>query len=483
MALPSPGHLTPPGAHRADLTSFGGALRASSWVYRPRDAEELRAAMSAARAAGRTVAFRGAGQSYGDASLNAGEVVIDCTAMNRILAWDPEAGLARCEPGVTIAQLWQAAIGDGWWPKVVPGTSFVTVGGAVSMNIHGKNAFRAGTFGEHVVALDLLTPSGEQRTVTRQDDPELFAGVVGGFGMLGAITSATLQLHRVHSGQLDVEPITAGSLGEMTSILEERQLSADYLVGWVDGFARGRSAGRGLVHAARYLLEGDDPDPSAGLRVAVQQPPTRLFGVLPGSVAWRLARPLVNDPGMRLVNVARHELGRRRHGHRHREPHASYAFLLDQLPDWRRSYGPGGLIQYQSFLPAATAVDVYLELLERARRAGLTPYLGVLKRHRPSPFLVQYSVDGFSLALDFRVTRANRSRLWALAAELDRVVVAGGGRFYFAKDATLTADRFAPFRAEPSFQRFLALKRRLDPEGLIASDLFRRVVGSAAPAS
>src|SRR5262249_46809702 len=162
----------------------------------------------------------------------------------------------------------------------------------------------------------------------------------------------------------------------------------DYLVGWVDGFATGRSAGRGLVHAARYLREGADPAPAESLRASVQRPSERLFGVFPGSLAWRLARPLVNDPGMRVVNEARHQLGRLHHGGMHRQTHAMYAFLLDRMRDWRRSYGSGGLIQYQTFVPRASAEGVYLELLARARAAGLTPYLGVLKRHRPTPFLV-----------------------------------------------------------------------------------------------
>jgi FAD/FMN-containing dehydrogenase len=261
----------------------------------------------------------------------------------------------------------------------------------------------------------------------------------------------------------------------MAEAFTARLETADYLVGWVDTFAAGAAAGRGLVHAARYLDPGEDLDARQTLRVERQELPDTILGVVPKSVVWRFMRPLTNALGVRAVNAAKYRLGRRESGHRFRQSHAAFQFLLDYVPGWKRAYGPGGLIQYQSFLPAATALAAYRELLARAQRAGLSPFLGVFKRHRPDAFWLTHAVDGYSLALDFRVTPDTRARLWALAGELDRVVLDAGGRFYFAKDSTLTPASAGAFLDPERTARFFALKDACDPDGLLVTDLARRV--------
>jgi len=243
----------------------------------------------------------------------------------------------------------------------------------------------------------------------------------------------------------------------------------------MDTFARAGELGRGLIHHANYLHEGEDRAAAQTLRVSNQELPPTLVGVVPKSIMWALMRPFTNDPGVRLVNFAKYRMSLLEGQHRYRQSHAGFAFLLDYVPDWKKAYGPGGLIQYQSFVPADAARAVYRELLERSHHAGLTPYLGVFKRHRVDPFLMTHAVDGYSLALDFKVTAANRRRLWEHAAELTRVVLDAGGRFYFAKDSTLTAAQLERYRSEDRVQRFLALKRELDPEGLLQTDLWRRL--------
>jgi FAD/FMN-containing dehydrogenase len=460
--------------------SWGGATSAMSWVYRPTTAEGLADVFALARAEGRTVGLRGAGQSYGDAATSAENLCLDTSRMTRVLDWDPDAGRIRVEPGVTIRQLWQYTIEDGWWPPVVPGTMNVSIGGAVAMNIHGKNNWRAGTIGEHVEAFELLLPGGEVVRASRDERPDVFHAAIGGFGVLGCFTSITLRLKRIHSGLLDVDPVPVRSLDEMIAVVEERMPTADYLVGWLDTFARGRALGRGLVHEARYV--DDDRDRAQTLRVANQELPSTFFGVVPKSMMWLAMRPFTNDPGVRLVNAVKHRQGVWQGRHGYRQSHVAFAFLLDYV-EWKRAYGRGGLIQYQSFVPAAAARAVYRELLERSHRAGITPYLGVFKRHRVDPFLMTHAVDGYSLALDFKVTARNRRRLWEHAAELTRVVLDAGGRFYFAKDSTLTAPQLERYLAEERVRRFLALKRTLDPEGLLQTDLYRRLFAGAAEAA
>lgn len=469
--------FTPDALH--EVFGWGGAVRARSWVHRPTTVGELGAVLDAAGTAGIGVALRGAGQSYGDAALLNGGLSLDLSAMTRIVAWDPATGVVEAEPGVTIAQLWRHVIGDGWWPPVVPGTMAVTLGGAVAMNVHGKNAWRAGPIGDHVQALQVLLPGGDLAWTSRDERPDLFHAVIGGFGMLGVVVRVVLQLKRIHSGLIDVEAIAAPSLAAMLACMEARLTEADYLVGWVDTTARGRSLGRGQVHDGRLLPAGADARPETTLRAETQELPPTILGVLPKSVVWRFMRPFMNDAGVRLVNAAKYRQGVLTSGHRYRQSHAAFHFLLDYVPDWKRAYGRGGLIQFQSFVPVARAEATFRALLERSQRAGLPAYLGVLKRHRADAFLMTHAVDGWSLALDFPVRPGRRERLWALTRDLARLVVEAGGRFYPAKDATLDAANYQASLGADRLARFRALKAECDPDGLLQTELAMRLLAPA----
>jgi len=450
--------------------------RSLSYVYRPSTVAGVRELFETARCHGRSVALRGAGRSYGDASLNRENLVLDLTRMNRILDWDPGTGVICVEPGVTIRQLWQYAIEDGWWPPVVPGTMFATLGGCAAMNVHGKNNYRVGPIGDHILQFELLLPSGELLTCDREQNRDLFYAAISGFGMLGCFTSLTLRLKRIYSGLLSVEAISTASLPAMIRIFEERLDRMDYLVGWIDALASGPGAGRGLVHAARDLAPGEDLNPAQTLRVVNQELPDTFFGILPKAWMWRLMRPFVNNSGMRLISALKYHAGRReaRRGP-HRQSHAAFNFLLDYVPGWKLAYRPIGLIQYQLFIPAERAAATMERVMEMSRAAGLPPYLAVFKRHRPDDFLMSYAVDGYSLALDYRVTLANRERVWELTHRMDEVVLEAGGRFYFAKDSTLQRGSVERFLPSERLEAFMALKQRCDPENLLQTELYRRL--------
>ncbi|MBX7245187.1 MAG: FAD-binding oxidoreductase [Candidatus Sumerlaeaceae bacterium] len=465
------------------LEGWGMAVHGISHVYRPRSAEEIAKVYQLAKETGHTIGFRGAGCSYGDAALNEGGIVLDLSAMNRILEWSPETGRIVAEPGVTILQLWQTILPDGWWPPVVSGTMFTTMGGCASMNIHGKNNFKVGTFGEHVVEFDLLLPTGESKTCSPTQNTDLYYGAISGFGMLGCFTRLVLQMKRVYSGQLLVEAFNTSSLGEMASEFEDRAPESDYLVGWVDCIKGGRKLGRGIVHQARYLEEGVDRRPRDLLTIAAQELPSKIMGLFPKSMTYLLLGPFINNFGVRMINAAKFWWSAMApRSHCYYQTHAAFAFLLDYVPNWKLAYSPVGLIQYQSFIPREAATVTFEALLRMSRKAGLPPYLGVFKKHRPDPFLLTHSVDGYSLALDYRVTRRNRERLWRLAGEMDKVVLDNGGKFYFAKDATLTRDAVSRFFPAENLERFRSLKRECDPDNLFQTNLSRRLFGDPSTA-
>ena len=456
------------------VPAWGGASKALGYVYRPVTIEQLADTFQVARQSGRTVGLRGTGNSYGDATLNSGSITLDMSRMNRVLDWNPESGRIQVEPGVTIQRLWEYTIEDGWWPAIVPGTSKPTLGGCAGMNVHGKNAWKEGTIGEHIYEFDLMLPSGEIVTCNREQNSDLFYGAIGGFGMLGTFTSLTLNLKRVYSGLINVEGIASANLKEMFDQFHELLPQSDYLVGWIDAFAGGKSLGRGQIHKANYLAPGEDPYPEQTLRVDNQHLGDTLFGLLPRSIMWRLMRPFMNNLGARLTNMGKYRFSDFKDGSKFQESHVGFHFLLDYVPNWKKAYGPGGLIQYQSFIPAETALDAFSEMLELCRRRGLVNYLTVLKRHRPDNFLISHGLDGFSMAMDFRITPRRRPRIVQLAQELDEIVLAAGGRFYFAKDSTLRPDVVAAYLGEKTVRRFLALKAQYDPEELLQTNLWRR---------
>jgi len=457
--------MRPPGIEM--LYGWGLATRGTSLVYRPRSSDDVAAAVADAAGRGLSVAARGAGLSYGDAALNQGGAVLDLSRMNKVLDFDAESGLIRVEAGATIEDLWKTGLPHGWWPPVVPGTMKATVGGCVAMNIHGKNHVSTGAFGRHVQSVTLVTGSGELRTLSRGTVPDSSAGaadtanpelwslslhdVIGSMGLTGTMAEITIQLRRVHSGFLEVEGLSTPSLPETMMALDQGAEGADYSVAWID--CMGLRAGRGAIHNG-WHLPTDHARAGVGMAVEDQSLPSRIAGLLPKHQAWRALRPLTNRWGMRLLNSAKYRAGAVRRQHRYLQSHAAFHFLLDYVPDWKRAYGPGGLMQYQLFIPRESAREAFADALHLQRKLGVPSYLGVMKRHTPEDSAATYCLDGYSLALDFPVERGPRfGRMMRLFRSLDRIVHESGGRIYGAKDAVGTG--LLPGRREAAFSSSL----------------------------
>jgi decaprenylphospho-beta-D-ribofuranose 2-oxidase len=480
----------------------GYGMRQHAWcvVARPRTIEEIRTVFAQVRAQGQTVGLRGAGCCYGDAALNSGQILLDCTAMNHVLAWDPLHGVMTVEPGVTIAQLWQCALADGWWPAVVPGTMVVTVAGAAAANIHGKNNWRDGCFGDHVLAFDLLLPSGEVITCSRKQHQELFHAAIGSFGLLGCFTSLTLQLRHVYSGLVHVQQTPHNSLSELIAAIEtaaqvatsreDKESLVDpsdtsytkttHLVGGIDTAARGKQSGRGLLKVMRELAPGEDPSPTRTLDPSRQPPSLRIAGVLPTTWIPLLARPLATRAGIRLANQVQWWRGCLPGASSpHDERYVPANFMLNFIPNFKQVYRPGGLIQQQTFISGRAAPLVFRAILEQSQQAGIEPALAVLKKHRASPFLLNYLPNGYSLALDFAVSRRREQAVEALVYELNQYVAENGGTFFLAKDSTLTPQQFAQTLPAAALRQFSRLKAHYDPDELLQTDIYRRVLRPA----
>jgi FAD/FMN-containing dehydrogenase len=393
------------------------------------------------------VLVRGLGRSYGDSALNDGGRVIDMTGLDRLVSFDPASGILECDAGLSLDALlgWlrarSADVGGYWLPAVMPGTRFVTVGGAIANDVHGKNHHRFGTFGEHVIALELARSDGTLLTCSREHEPDLFAATVGGLGLTGLILGAKLQLRRVANLWLDSEDIGMANLDAFFALSEESADAWEYTVAWFDSLANGAAQGRGIFTRARHA--------AADRRLVPALDVPRL-GV-PFSPPISPVTPLTS----RLFNelYARRLLGRPRV--ERRVPVYKALFPLDGIAGWNRLYGARGFYQYQCVVPRAVASTATATLLDHIARSGQGSFLTVIKTFgaRAPVGLLSFPIEGTTLALDF----PNRGqKTLALLEALDEIVAGAGGRIYPAKDGRLQRryfERFYPQAA--SFRAFI----------------------------
>ncbi|MEJ2600012.1 MAG: FAD-binding oxidoreductase [Anaerolineales bacterium] len=452
-----------------ELTNWSKSACSPCFVYEAGDVAGITQALSAARDRRLSVIPHGAGHSYTDAALNTRGVVIDTTPMRRILSWDPTRGIMRVEPGVTLLDMVRTAWKDGWWPSVSPSTPQVTIGGCTAMNVNGKNAWKMGPFGAHILSLDVLLPSGETCTLEPERDPQLFHAFVGSLGLLGILTSITVQLQRVSSGYVTVRRRPAASLAEIFSLFAEEQQESDFIEAWLDGYARAGQLGRGVVTGASLINSGDFPRAPLPVPGALDRLATSLIGL-----AANLGRPALL-PGVRLSNRAIYGWDRwspRRTGQVALFP---YTFWPSAAFAGYHAMLPEGAETFQAFLPEGHAEEITGRLLRYTQQQGCLPIWCVIKRHQSDPFLLSYQVDGFSLELNYPRTRGTAQTLKPVLEHMIAMVIEAGGRFYLAKDHYLTHAQYRQSVGDQAVDAFLRLKQCYDPEMLLQSDLFRRV--------
>jgi FAD/FMN-containing dehydrogenase len=389
------------------------------------------------------------GRSYGDSCLNDGGTLLDVRRLDRLIAFDDSAGLLRCEAGVTLADILDVIVPRGWFLPVVPGTRWVSVGGAIANDIHGKNHHRAGTFGRHVTRLELARSSGERVVCSPGDS--LFQATVGGLGLTGLILWAELRLKRVPGAGIAQERVRFPSLDGFFDLAAEDD-AWEYTVAWVDCLAGGPRLGRGVyLRGDHTAMEGPPASPLDGTRL---------------DIPFEVPAGVVNRLTMRLFNEAYYRRQLRRH-RRLTVPYAPFFFPLDAVGNWTRLYGPGGFLQYQCVVPNGPGGEPIRTLFQRISRSAEPACLGVLKRFGAarSPGWLSFPRPGLTLAVDFPF---RGPRTLALLDELDAVVRDAGGAVYPAKDA-----RMSP----ASFQTFFPAASRLDAhrDPKFSSSFWRRV--------
>ena len=443
------------------LTGWGRISPSVAELTEPASIESA-AELLGSGAAGRGVIPRGLGRSYNNAAQCADGMVISTARLNRIIALDPASGLVACEAGVSLEQLMVAGLPAGWFVPVSPGTRQVTIGGAIAADVHGKNHHVAGSFAGHVRSMDIVLPGGGLRTVTVQTDPSLFWATAGGMGLTGLIVRATVQLKRVATSRVRVDTVRTADIDETMAVLAEHDRAYGYTVAWSDSLARGASLGRSVITSGDFAEPADLPPSDAADPLAFR---TRArVGVPP----W-FPPGMINRSTVALANRAWYrKTPRSRRGEL--QTIGKFFHPLDGIRNWNRAYGPGGLRQYQCVLPfgGEDAVRRSFELVAAARAPS---FVTVLKRFgEQDPGLLSFPMAGWTLALDFPARTPGLDRL---LGALDRLVVEAGGRVYLAKDSRVPADVLAEMY--PRLEAFRKVRAELDPAGILASDLSRRL--------
>ena len=396
----------------------------------------------------------GNGRSYGDCCLNDHGILVDTRGLDRFMAFDARTGTLRCEAGVLLGEILDLIVAHGWFVPVTPGTQFVTIGGAVASDVHGKNHHHAGTFGRHINCFELLRSDGTRLRCSPEENPDWFCATVGGLGLTGLITWVELQLKAISGPLIDQEVIRYLRLEEFFRLSRESDITYEHTVAWIDCAAKGASLGRGLFIRGNHAAGGHDRRAKGrGVQFSVPfDPPLAL----------------VNGPSLRLFNALhyRKQLQERVRSTVH---YSKFFYPLDAIGAWNRIYGSNGLLQYQCVIPHRNAEPAIAEILRQIAGAGTGSFLAVLKMFgdMPSPGLLSFPRPGATLALDFP---NQGKRTFDLLDRLDAITMAADGALYPAKDARMSPDTFR--RSFPNWQQ---LEPFIDPR--FSSSFWRRVGG------
>ncbi len=409
-------------------------------VETPRDETALRALLGE-----RPLIARGAGRSYGDSALNEG-LTISTARFNRMLAFDAETGALTVEAGVVLGDVIGAFLPRGWFPSVTPGTKFVTIGGMIAADVHGKNHHGAGSFGAHVLWFDLMTADGSVLRCSPDRNPQLFRATIGGMGLTGVILRVAFRMVRVESAWIRQETIAAFDLDATMAAFEASQ-DWTYTVAWIDCLSSGKALGRSLVYRGEHARLDELDDAKRGEPFRTPENTTKR---VPFNVpSWTL-----NRWSVRAFNVVYYWNGRRR-PREHLVDWDSYFYPLDTVLGWNRIYGRRGFVQFQCVIPLKASRKGIAALLRETAASGQGSFLAVLKLLGPQESTFSFPMVGYTLALDFPVTQ----KALALLERLDRITLDHGGRFYLAKDARMQRQTFTA--SDPRGAAFRALRMEI----------------------
>lgn len=394
---------------------------------------------------GKSFIARGNGRCYGDASLSS--QIASTLKFNKFIEWNENTGELTCQSGVLLSEILEIFVPKGWFLPVTPGTKFITVGGAVASDVHGKNHHIDGSFSRHVTNISLLIGTGEVINCTKQDNPDLFWATCGGMGLTGVILHVTFKLKKISSAFINYKQIKAKNLSEILELFNNHNNST-YSVAWIDCLKTGNGFGRSILMLGETAADTELMNIKDKFRVGKEP-------VL--SVPFNFPSLTLNKLTIRIFNSLYYNKNLRKSEERilHYDP---FFYPLDSILEWNRIYGKKGFVQYQFVLPFETGKNGIEDILRRISEKGIGSFLAVLKLFGEQNDLISFPMKGYTLALDIPI----RSGLFTFLDELDRLVSDFGGRIYLSKDARMSSEIF--WKTYPNAGKFQEIIHRTDPD-------------------
>lgn len=401
---------------------------------------------------------RGMGRCYGDASLAAR--TISMIHHNLILSFDEESGIIKCQSGVTLEEILKTFVPKGWFPPVTPGTKYITIGGALASDVHGKNHHVEGCFGDHVLSLELIMANGSKLQCSPKINQDIFNATRGGMGISGIIDTVTFRLKKIETSYIKQKQIKAKNLTEILHLFDQYQ-DYTYSMAWIDCLKAGRGFGRSILilgeHAKFDELSGNKKESSLMVtKGSLLNMPFNLpsFVLNPLSIKAFNSLYYAKNTKKELENIVHFD---------------GFFYPLDAIKNWNRMYGRKGFVQYQFVLPLAESKNGLELILNRIRMKGWGSFLAVLKLFGKQESLISFPMEGYTLALDFPI----RKGIFEFLDELDQIVLDLGGRIYLSKDARMKASTF--WNSYPNVKEFHSVIKKINFDSKIQSDLAQRL--------
>lgn len=399
------------------------------------------------------------GRSYGDQALS--ENVLLTKRYNCITAFDAKNGIITCQCGVTLEEILEVVVPCGWFLPVTPGTKYITIGGAVASDVHGKNHHKEGTFCDHVISMDVMLPSGDIVRCSKKENLELFRATCGGNGLTGIILNATFKLKKIETAYIKQTSIRAKNLEELVRLIEENE-DYTYAVAWIDCLSKGKNIGRGILLLGEHAHKNE-------LSEKLKTNPLVLSKKKKISVPVYFPNVILNKFTIKLFNLLYY----------HKEPEGkrekiidynTFFYPLDAIDNWNRIYGRRGFTQYQFVIPKSAGLEGLRAIVEKISASGMGSFLAVLKtagKHNGN--YLSFPMEGYTLALDFAIHK----KLFDFFNELDQLVAAYGGRIYTTKDVRMCGSFFK--NTYPDVEKFIRLRKKLKSDTILQSLQSRRL--------
>lgn len=406
-----------------------------------------------------SIIARGLGRSYADQAINSEGTTVNCTKLQKFISFDAIAGILECEAGASLDEIITHFAPRGWFPFICPGTKFVTIGGAIANDIHGKAHHVDGSFVNCVVSFDTLLANGEIVTASRTAYEDLFWASFGGLGLLGIIVSAKIRLRKIETTFFKQKAIKVKNLEQLLDAIDEADKTYNYSVAWIDSMATGKNLGRGVLTVGNAAHLQDLPplaiaEPlqigkKSALKVPFYFPEFAL-----NNITVRMLNEVINYAQSAAPTISHYE---------------KFFFPLDAIHDWNKGYGKRGFIQYQFVIPVENGRQNIRTILEQIATSSCVPFLNVLKKFGAQQGLMSFPFEGYTFAIDFPVT----AQLASFTKRLDQLVLDFGGRIYLGKDAMLDQKTFEAMY--PQAEEWKRIKQKYDPQGKFTSALAQRL--------